>query len=203
VTGGPTLRPPEAADSGPISALLIASIRTLCVADHGNDPARLAPWLANKTPEHVAGWIASGETRMSLAERAGSVAGVGGWTVAAPGRGRIVLLYVAPDHAGAGVGAALLARMEAEMVGRRLRRGGAGGDGHRARLLPRPWLARRAALRRGAMPADDPHARGGVSRNGLTRHGAGASQARRRRGQRLSAKKARSSAALSDAPMPS
>jgi GNAT superfamily N-acetyltransferase len=44
------------------------------------------------------------------------VAGVGGWTVAAPGRGRIVLLYVAPDHAGAGVGAALLARMEAEMV---------------------------------------------------------------------------------------
>jgi hypothetical protein len=34
-----------------------SSIQELCKADHGDDPAILGPWLANKTPDQVEGWI--------------------------------------------------------------------------------------------------------------------------------------------------
>jgi hypothetical protein len=41
-------------------ALLVVrqSITQLCVADHRNDAATLERWLANKTPEQFARWLA-------------------------------------------------------------------------------------------------------------------------------------------------
>ena len=45
------------------------SITELCAADHGNDPAILARWLDNKTPENVEFrvWAESGPTGVASA----------------------------------------------------------------------------------------------------------------------------------------
>lgn len=46
------------ADAAAACAVLRRSIVELCSADHGNDAVIMARWLANKTPEIVASWIA-------------------------------------------------------------------------------------------------------------------------------------------------
>ena len=48
-----SLRRAQATDAEEAAAVLRASISTLCVADHGNDPELLGRWLANKTPQTV------------------------------------------------------------------------------------------------------------------------------------------------------
>ncbi|EEX08388.1 acetyltransferase, gnat family [Ruegeria lacuscaerulensis ITI-1157] len=94
-----------------LSRVLTRAITQLCVADHGNDPDKIAAWTANKCPQAVHGWTTSGAP-IWLAARNGQVAAVGG--VRAPAE--ISLLYVDPGHAGRGVGAALLSRLEAELT---------------------------------------------------------------------------------------
>ena len=49
--------------------VLRESISQLCVADHRNDPAILNAWLANKTPEIVAGWARKAGNSLLLAAR--------------------------------------------------------------------------------------------------------------------------------------
>ena len=104
-------RPEEAAE---IAALLRASITDLCAADHRGDPAVIAAWTANKTPETVAGWIADPGQRVLVATREGRLAGV----ASVRPSGEVLLLYVAPDAAGAGFGTRLLAAGEAWLRGR-------------------------------------------------------------------------------------
>lgn len=99
-------RPEEAAE---IAALIRASITGLCARDHRNEPDALAAWLANKTPEAVAGWIAAPDQRLIVARETGRLAG----TAAARPSGDLLLLYVAPDAVGRGIGAGLLAALEA------------------------------------------------------------------------------------------
>ncbi|MCB1403580.1 MAG: hypothetical protein KDJ81_12855, partial [Rhodobacteraceae bacterium] len=65
-------RPEEAAE---IAALIRASITGLCARDHRDEPDALAAWLANKTPEAVAGWIAAPDQRLIVAREAGRLAG--------------------------------------------------------------------------------------------------------------------------------
>jgi hypothetical protein len=52
------IRDAVAEDAPAACQVLRRSISELCVADHGNDPAILAKWLLNKTPDIVASWIA-------------------------------------------------------------------------------------------------------------------------------------------------
>jgi hypothetical protein len=52
-----TIRDAAPGDAVAASAVLRESISRLCVADHGNDPAILNAWLANKQPETVAAWV--------------------------------------------------------------------------------------------------------------------------------------------------
>jgi len=94
-----------------LSRVLTCAIARLCGADHDNDPDKIAAWTANKCPQAVRGWITSGAS-IWLAERNGQVAAAGG--LRAPDE--ISLLYVDPGHVGQGVGAALLSRLEAELV---------------------------------------------------------------------------------------
>ncbi|NVK14404.1 MAG: GNAT family N-acetyltransferase [Rhodobacteraceae bacterium] len=94
-----------------MSRVLIASIRDLCTADHGGDAARIADWTANKTPQHIRGWI-GGPGRYWLADRGGEATAVGGLSP----DGSISLLYVAPAAAGRGSGGAMLAHLEAELL---------------------------------------------------------------------------------------
>ena len=96
------------ADAPQMSAVLIASITELCVADHRNNPETLAGWLANKTPEGVGKWFANPETTLVVAEHKGEIAAVGGFNTAR----EIMLNYVAPSHRFAGVSTALLEGME-------------------------------------------------------------------------------------------
>ena len=88
--------------------VLRRSITALCGADHRDDPAVLAAWLANKTPDRVAAWIAAPGNCVLVAEDAGRVVGVGSVT----DDGRIGLNYVAPEARFHGVSKAMLRALE-------------------------------------------------------------------------------------------
>ncbi len=94
-----------------LSRVLIRSITQLCKADHQDDPQTIAQWTADKDPATIRGWITSG-SQIWLAAHGGQVAAVGGLRET----GEITLLYIDPDHTGCGIGAALLARLEQELV---------------------------------------------------------------------------------------
>lgn len=84
------------------------SISELCTADHHGDPEALAQWLANKTAAHFRTWLASPGQYTVVAERDGTLCGVG--MLGADGEVR--LCYVHPEHARGGVGRALVVAME-------------------------------------------------------------------------------------------
>lgn len=96
------------ADVQAIVVVLRRSIAELCSADHRNDPAVLARWLANKTPENVASWIAQPGNSLLVAVEDHSVLGVGSVT----SDGEITLNYVSPDARFRGVSRALLRSLE-------------------------------------------------------------------------------------------
>ena len=105
-------------DAVAASQVLRDSISQLCVADHGNDPAILKMWLANKTPEIVAGWVVQKGNSLLLAVEGDAVLGVGAVTDA----GEITLNYVSPAARFRGVSRALIQALEARAVERGNRR---------------------------------------------------------------------------------
>lgn len=131
-------RPARPDDVPAMSAVLTASILTLCSADHGNDPEAMARWTANKTPQGVAAMLARPDFHLLVAERDGEVMGVGATTL-----NQVALNYVAPDHRFLGVSSALLAAMEAALA----------EAGHTEALLDSTTTARGFYLRRGWVEA--------------------------------------------------
>ncbi|MFY0312783.1 GNAT family N-acetyltransferase [Leisingera sp. D0M16] len=95
-----------------MSQVLTASIRDLCLADHGGDPQRIAAWTAGKSPGQIRAWF-GGAGQYWLAERNGQAEAVGGLDP----DGTVTLLYAAPSAAGQGTGAAMLEHLEAELLG--------------------------------------------------------------------------------------
>ena len=65
------------ADAPTACEMLRASITGLCVLDHHNDPEILRRWLANKTPEHFAAWLADPNASLLLAVEEEAVLAVG------------------------------------------------------------------------------------------------------------------------------
>lgn len=108
------VRPARVDDVPAMSAVLVASITELCTADHRDDPAILARWLANKAPDRVAQMLANPGAAFFVAEHDGEVAAVG--CINHPDE--IGLNYVAPAHRFAGISKALLAGMEEHLRGR-------------------------------------------------------------------------------------
>jgi len=96
------------ADVEAMSALLVASITELCTLDHRNDPAALAAWTANKTPEGVRAMLDAAGSVLFVAEHGGEVAAVG----CVLHGDEIGLNYVHPAHRFQGVSRALLVGME-------------------------------------------------------------------------------------------
>jgi len=107
------IRPALARDAGAACDVLRRSIGELCARDHHDDPALKQAWLANKTPATVRRWITAPGGQVLLAEMDGKVVGVG----AATARGEITLNYVAPEARFRGVSKAVLAALEAWLVG--------------------------------------------------------------------------------------
>src|SRR5436190_10493851 len=105
-------------DAAVACAVLRASITELCVADHRNDPGILGRWLANKTPEIVAGWAADRDSALLVAVDGAAILGVG----AVKDCGEITLNYVAPAARFRGISAALLAALETRAAQRGNRR---------------------------------------------------------------------------------
>src|SRR6266511_3043165 len=102
------------ADAAAACEVLRRSIVELCVADHRNDPAILARWLSNKTPEIVACWIGQPSGSVLVAIEDGAILGVGAVT----DQGEITLNYVSPDARFRGVSRAMIAALEARAVER-------------------------------------------------------------------------------------
>ena len=101
-------------DVAAMSAVLCASIRQLCGADHLEDETVIAAWTRNKTPSSIRQWLDDPQITLFVAERHDAVAAVG----AIGGNDKIILNYVAPAHRFAGVSKALLRELEQEMVQR-------------------------------------------------------------------------------------
>jgi GNAT superfamily N-acetyltransferase len=102
------IREARAADAAAACNVLRRSIIELCEADHGNDPAFLNGWLANKTPENVAAWISDPGNVVLVAIGGAAIAGVASMSK----DGRISLNYVSPDARFNGVSKALLTALE-------------------------------------------------------------------------------------------
>src|SRR5260370_11974189 len=102
------------ADAQAACEVLRRSIVELCVADHRNDPAILKRWLANKTPEIVASWIAQPGSSLLVAVEEKTILAVG----AVSDTGEISLNYVSPDARFRGVSRAILRALETRAVAR-------------------------------------------------------------------------------------
>ncbi len=96
------------ADASVMSSVLIDSITELCAADHKDDPAAIASWLSNKSPDRIAEWFENPANTLLVAQCDREVAAVGGFNASR----MIILNYVSPNHRFAGVSKALLAAME-------------------------------------------------------------------------------------------
>ncbi|MFZ5675155.1 MAG: GNAT family N-acetyltransferase [Pseudomonadota bacterium] len=103
------IRPATEADAEQAVLVLRRSIRELCARDHENDPALLASWLANKTPEKFREWVQAADSLCLVAVGADAVLGVGLMSTA----GEIRLNYVSPDARFQGVSSALIEALEA------------------------------------------------------------------------------------------
>jgi len=103
-----SVRRARVTDAEACSAVLCASIRKLCIADHCGDEEIISRWLANKTPKTLRNWIPSPEITIYVAEIDGIVAGVG----AISDGSEVTLNYVSPDYRFLGVSRAILNELE-------------------------------------------------------------------------------------------
>ena len=95
-------------DAAAACNVLRASIAELCVADHRNDPDVLGRWLANKTSENLASWIADPGASLLLAVEGETILAVG----AVRNDGEITMNYVSPATRFRGASSALLEALE-------------------------------------------------------------------------------------------
>lgn len=108
------IRDATPADAVKACEVIRASIAELCIADHQQDRAVLARWLASKTPENVAAWALTVGSSLLVAVEGDAILAVGG----VEDDGEITLNYVAPAARFRGASAALLTALEARAVER-------------------------------------------------------------------------------------
>jgi GNAT superfamily N-acetyltransferase len=102
------------ADAAAACEVIRRSITELCVADHRNEPAILARWLANKTSEIVGSWIAQADSSMLVAVEGARILAVG----SVNDKGEVTLNYVSPDARFRGVSRTMLRALETRAIDR-------------------------------------------------------------------------------------
>jgi GNAT superfamily N-acetyltransferase len=132
-----TLHPDAAAAA---CAVVRQSIAQCCAQDHHNDPHTTDAWLANKTPEQFARWMAAPGAMAWGAFRDGALVGV-----ALLRQNQLALCYVLPSALHQGVGHALL--MATEDAARQA--------GHTTMVLESTCTAHAFYARHGYAPAGD------------------------------------------------
>ena len=163
VTASVRIRTAVVADGVAIADVWTRSISELCTLDHGGDPALIAAWCADKTPEQLRGALSQTDHL---------------WLVAVDGRnrilgfaslasdGRVAACYVDPAMVHRGIGASLLEALEAEALRR----------GHTAVTLLSSRTAQLFYAGRGFVSAGVPEAFRGMTsypmRKVLSREGA-------------------------------
>lgn len=90
------------------SEVLCASIRELCISDHGGDEQLISRWVENKTPENFRNWIQDSGMTIHVAEISEAIVAVGGIDDVSG----ITLNYVAPDYRFRGVSKKMLRSLE-------------------------------------------------------------------------------------------
>lgn len=105
------IRRAEPDDAVSICTIIRKSIEILCTPDHHNNAKILGPWLENKTPEVISGWIAGNPEGYIVYEVDGMIAAVGAYTP----QGHILLNYIHPDYRFRGISKKILAAMEQEI----------------------------------------------------------------------------------------
>jgi GNAT superfamily N-acetyltransferase len=120
-------------DAAAACQVIRRSIVELCALDHRDDPTILQKWLANKTPEIIASWIAQPGGSVLVAVDEDAIVAVGGVTDS----GEITLNYVLPEARFRGFSRAMLAALEA----RALERGNARSTLHSTETAHRFYLA--------------------------------------------------------------
>lgn len=106
------IRRADPQDATEICRVLHASIRRLCVEDHQNTESTIEFWTANKTEETIRGWVLNDDNLTWVNDQGnGQLGGV----AMANNAGHILLLYVAPDLAGRGLGTLLMERLESDL----------------------------------------------------------------------------------------
>jgi GNAT superfamily N-acetyltransferase len=103
-----TIRDAVVDDAVAAADVRVRSITELCAPDHQDDPAILARWLANKSPEIFKSWIVQPDNSVLVAIENNTIIAVGSVT----DRGEITLNYVLPAVRFRGVSRALLTALE-------------------------------------------------------------------------------------------
>jgi GNAT superfamily N-acetyltransferase len=102
-------------DGAAIAGLWTRSISELCILDHGGNPALIAAWCADKTPEQLRGALSHADHAWLVAvDGANRILGFGSL---APG-GQVAACYVDPAVVHRGIGSRLLDALEAEALRR-------------------------------------------------------------------------------------
>jgi GNAT superfamily N-acetyltransferase len=132
-----TVRPARLADVPAMSRVMTASVTELCSLDHHDDPANIAAWVSNRTPDGVAKMLARPAQRFYVAESENEIAAVG----AVNDEGVVIFNYVSPAHRFRGVSSTLLAALETDLkkVGHREGRLTSTTTAHRF-YLSRGWI---------------------------------------------------------------
>jgi GNAT superfamily N-acetyltransferase len=106
----PTIRRAEPKDAAAAVDIVRGSITTLCRADHHDDAATLAMWLANKTVQNFLSWLANDDNFCIVAEAGDDVAGIG----LLHRSGEVRLFYLASDMQRQGIGKAIHRALESQ-----------------------------------------------------------------------------------------
>eukprot|EP01030_Chromulinospumella_sphaerica_P007540 gene7540-7370_t len=114
------VRRAQATEAAQACDVVRQSITHCCALDHGHDPAVLAAWLANKTADHLAAWMAAPHAMawgaywgVGLGADRGAEAGSTMVGFALLTQDKLALCYVVPQALHQGVGRALLLAAEA------------------------------------------------------------------------------------------